>query len=175
MLTNSGYLWNKGKFGMALCGTWYYSAVLMAQGVDEESIGAFILPSHNAGAGKNIIIEVGPMFVAKHGARARDAVRVADWWMSPEGSRAFATMHKAYPGSLMTDTGYLPEVKKNLLDTVQRERYTLLNRYWEATPSPICEAAVSKLGEFILNPGNLTDVLRDIDRVADAYWAGNHP
>jgi ABC-type glycerol-3-phosphate transport system substrate-binding protein len=172
MLTNSGYLWNNEKFGMVLCGTWYYYTVLIAQGVDEKSIGAFIMPPHNPGAGKNIIIEVGPIFTAKHAKNAEAALKVVDWWMSPQGSGYFASLQKGYPGSLKTDTSYLPPVKKQILAEIKDGQYRLMNRYWEATPEPICEQGVLKLGEFMLNPEKLTVVLKDIERIADTYWAG---
>lgn len=176
MLTNSGYLWNNEKFGMVLCGTWYYSSVLLAQGVDDASIGCFILPSHNPKAGKNVIFEVGPIFTAKKAANAEAGKKVVDWWMSREGSESFTTMHKAYPGNLHTDTEYLPQVKKDLLASIQQDRYRLLNRYWEATPAPICEKAVLKFGEFILDPGSLDEILTDVDRMAEGYWADDsHP
>jgi len=170
MLTNSGYLWNNEKFGMVLCGTWYYSPVLIAQGVKEQSIGAFIMPPHNPGAGKNIIFEMGPLFTAKHAKNAVAAKKVVDWWMSREGSGYFATSQKAYPGNLNTDISYLPPIKKNILATIQNGNIRLMNRYWEATPEPICKQAVLKFGEFMLNPGSLEQMLKDIDRIADTYW-----
>ena len=173
MLTNAGYLWNNEQFGMVLCGTWYYSAVLTAQGVDEKSIGTFILPSHNPDAGKNIIFEVGPIFNAKNAENAEAAKKVLDWWMGKEGNGHFAKLHNAYPGNLKTDIDHLPPVKKQLLQTIKDDNYQVLNRYWEATPTPICEKAVRKFGEFILNPDSLEQILRDIDVIADEYWA-NH-
>lgn len=171
MLTNGGYLWSHEKFGMALCGTWYYSAVLVAQGVDEEDIGVFILPSHNPAAGKNIIFELGPIFTAKNAANAVAAQKVADWWMSREGNQHFAILHKAYPGNLNTDTDYLPPAKQNLLAAIKREQYRLMNRYWEATP--ISDHAVLKFGEFMLDPDRLLEILDDIDRISDQHWANN--
>lgn len=174
MLTNAGYLWNTEACGMTLCGSWYYSSVLLAQGVDENDIGYFILPSHNPAAGKNIIFEVGPIFTAKNAAGANAARRLVDWWMSPRGNAAFAAVHQSYPANRNADTGYLPPIKHRLLDQIQTEGYRLLNRYWEATPAPIGEAAVVKLGEFILSPESLDQVLSDIDRIAEAHWAGEN-
>ena len=48
-----------------------------------------------------------------------------------------------------------------------------MNRYWEATPTPICEIAVLKLGEFILDTDKLENTLKDIDHFAEQYWAKN--
>ena len=176
MFTNAGYLWNKERFAMVLCGTWYYSGVLKAQGIHEEDIGVFILPSHNAGAGNNIVFEVGPVFTAKNSLHVREAKKVADWWMSSEGSGYFASMHGAYPGNLKTDTTYLAPVKKELLLIIQNDHYRILNRYWEATPPAICEKAVDKLTQFILEPEEMYKVLEDIERLAKAYWeTGQNP
>lgn len=175
MLTNAGHLWNSESYAMTLCGTWYYSTVLLAQGVDEKDIGCFILPSHNPAAGKNIAFEVGPIFTAKNAPRAEAARRLVDWWMSPRGNAAFAAVHQSYPANRNADTGYLPPIKRRLLDQIHAGGYQQLNRYWEATPTPICESTVLKLGEFILKPESLEHVLADIDQVAKAYWAGENP
>lgn len=173
MFTNAGHLWNSENFGMVLCGTWYYSSVLIAQGVDERDVGVFIMPSHNPAAGKNIIFEVGPLFTAKNAPHADAALKVVDWWMSPEGSSYFSTIHEAYPVNANSGLDHLPKIKRDLGESIKKDNYRLLNRYWEATPTPICEMAVDKLGEFILNPDKLETVLKDIDRFADHYWANN--
>lgn len=173
ILTNSGYLWNNEKFGMVLCGTWYYSTVLLAQGVKEQSIGVFIMPPHNPDAGKNIIIEMGPIFTAKHSKNSENAKKVVDWWMSPEGNGYFAFIHKSYPGNMNTDTSYLPLAKQQVRSAVQNGNYRLMTRYWESTPKPICEKAILKFGEFMLNPDTLEQILKDIDHISDNYWANS--
>ena len=60
--------------------------------------------------------------------------------------------------------------KVNFAKTI-KNGYRVLNRYWEATPTPICEKAVDKFAEFILNPGNVDQILTDLDKIADDYWA----
>jgi len=173
MLTNAGYLWNNEKFGMVLAGTWYYSAVLLAQGVDKNDIGAFILPSHNSNAGNNIIFEAQPIFAAKNAANAESARKIVDWWMGSEGNGHFTTLHQTYPSNIKTDTAYLPPVKENLIHTIKKDNYRVLNRYWEATPVKICTAAVDKFAEFILNPDELDTILGDIEEIAADFWSQN--
>ncbi len=175
MLTNAGHLWNNESYGMALCGSWYYSTVLVAQGVNESDIGWFILPSHNPKAGLNIVFEVGPLFTAKNAANAEAARTLADWWMSPRGNASFATVHQSCPANRNADISHLPEVKRNLLQRIEGDKYRRLNRYWEATPAPISGAAVIKLGEFILDPESLERVLADIEQIAQAHWDGDRP
>lgn len=174
MLTNAGYLWNNEKFGMVLCGTWYYMASLVSQGVDPRDIGVFILPSHNPAAGKNVIVELGPLYIAKNAPNARKALKVADWWMGREGNGYFSMLHHSYSGNMQTDTSHLPRSKKKIFSAIKEENYRLLNRFWEATPPEICEKAVLKFGEFILNPELLPDTLKEIDQSAVEYWS-QHP
>jgi hypothetical protein len=52
-----------------------------------------------------------------------------------------------------------------------KDKYLILNRYWEATPTAICETAVDKFAEFILDTSKLDQVLVDLDKVASDYWA----
>lgn len=164
---------NQGDVGMALFGTWYYGATLTANGVPEEKIGAFILPSHNPEAGKNVILEVGPMLVSKNAANLVDTLKVADYWMSPEGNAAFAKALNSYPANPKSNADFLPQVKVDIFNKIGDENYRLINRYWEATPTPICEVAVDEFARFIINPDSLDEVLANLDKVADEYWANN--
>ena len=97
-------------------------------------------------------------------------MKVADWWMGPEGNGAFAKMVNQYPANSKADTSYLPASKVNFLKNI-KNGYNVLNRYWEATPTAICEKAVDKFAEFVLNPGNVDQILADLDKIADDYWA----
>ena len=166
-------LFNEGKIAMGVFGTWYYTSVLVANGVPEEKIGLFILPSHNPSAGKNIILELSPMFVAEKSLSKDDAMLIADWFMTSEGSGFWASQVTAYPANKNADTSYMPPVKAELLDTILDDGYRVLNRYWEATPSDICEVAVDKFAEFVMNPDDLDKIIADLDKVADEYWANN--
>ena len=69
----------------------------------------------------------------------------------------------------------MPEVKRDLIQRIEGEKYRRLNRYWEATPAPISGAAVMKLGEFILDPNSLERVLGDIEKIAQAHWDKERP
>ena len=164
---------NQGDVGMALFGTWYYAATLTANGVPEENIGAFILPSHNPDAGKNVVLELTPMLVSKNGPNEEDTLKLVDYWMSPEGNGAFAKALKSYPANPKANADFLPQVKVDILNKIGDENYRLLNRYWEATPTPICEVAVDEFARFVINPDSLDEVLANLDKVADEYWANN--
>lgn len=162
---------NQKKVGMALMGTWYLNSTLTPNGVSEENVGAFILPSHNAAAGKNIILEITPILTSRK-ARNQEAIAEAvDFWMSPEGNSQFGRLLNTYPANPQSDVSYLSPVKVELADMINNDGYRLLNRYWEATPTPICEVAVDQFARFVINPRSLDEVLQELDKVADAYWA----
>ena len=162
---------NQGKVAMALFGTWYLSSTLTANGVPEETIGAFILPSHNPAAGKNVVLEISPMLVSKNAMNQESIMEVVDYWMSPEGNASFAELLKSYPANPKSRVDFLPEIKVKIADTINNDGYRVLNRYWEATPTPICEVAVDQFAKFIINPETLDEVLAELDKVADAYWS----
>ena len=172
MFTNAGHLWNNEKFGMVLCGSWYYSTVLLAQGVDAETVGVFILPSHNPAAGKNIVMESGPIFTAKNATRKKAAEKIADWWMSPEGSTHFSKIFDSYSASKRAGINHLPEIKQRLFEAIQNGDYRILNRYWEATPTPIVSQAVDLFARFILNPDDMDAVINGLAEAAAQYREG---
>ncbi len=161
---------NQKKVGMAIFGTWYMSSNLLANGVPEENIGAFILPSHNPKAGKNVIQEIKPILVSKNAPNQEAIAEVVDFWMSPEGNYAFSSQLKGFPANQKADASYLPEVKVDLFNQIT-DGYRILNRYWEATPTPICEAAVDQFAKFMLDPSSIDEVLAELDKVADDYWS----
>jgi multiple sugar transport system substrate-binding protein len=175
MFTNVGHLWKTKKIGMVLCGSWYYSSALISQGVSSDDIGVFILPSHNPSAGNNIIVEAMPVFLAQNSKNSKAALKVADWWLSPEGNGHFAEHALSFSGNSKADVSYLPLIKKKLLKQINTGETRILNRYWEATPAPIGDYAVKKFAEFILDPNEIDSILIEIEKVAEAYWKTQRP
>ena len=168
MFTNAGHMWHTEQFGMVLCGSWYYSTVLLAQGVKADEIGSFILPSHNPAAGRNIVMESGPVFTAKNAVHKKDAEKIVDWWMGPEGSRHFARVFKTYSANRQVGTGHLPAAKQRIADTIEAQNYRILNRYWEAAPTPVVNRAIDLFARFILNPDEVEPVIRGLVAAAEA-------
>jgi ABC-type glycerol-3-phosphate transport system substrate-binding protein len=163
-------LFNQGKIGMVPIGSWYLTQLKLG-GVPEEKAGIFILPPPNPAAGKVVIMEASPIVIAAKAPNLADAMKVADWWMGPAGNAAFAKMLNQYPANAKSDASFLPASKVAFAKLIFDGKYQILNRYWEATPTPICEKAVDKFAEFILNPGNVDTILADLDKIADDYWA----
>jgi multiple sugar transport system substrate-binding protein/raffinose/stachyose/melibiose transport system substrate-binding protein len=171
LFADSYRLFNQDELAMVVCGTWYYTAVLTANGVPEEKIGAFILPSHNPKAGKVVILEAMPILASENAPHLEEAKVVVDWLMGSKGNAFLAEMITSFPANQKSRADYLPPVKVKLMNSIVNEKYQIMNRYWEATPTPICEAAVDKFAEFILNPGAVDKVLQDLDKIANDYWS----
>jgi hypothetical protein len=74
---------------------------------------------------------------------------------------------------MKSETSFLPASKVALAKTITGGNFKVLNRYWEATPTPICEKAVDEFAKFILQPKSVDTVLADLDKIADDYWATN--
>jgi ABC-type glycerol-3-phosphate transport system substrate-binding protein len=163
-------LFKGGEVAMVPCGSWYLTA-LTGGGVPEDNADIFIMPPVNPRAGKVVIQEASPILISAKAPNLEGARKVADWWMGPEGNAAFAKLVNQIPSNSKADAGYLPESKVALKQKIVSENYRVLNRYWEATPTPICEKAVDKFAEFILKPDSLDAVLADLDKIAADYWA----
>jgi ABC-type glycerol-3-phosphate transport system substrate-binding protein len=172
MFSEAPQLFNQGKIAMVPCGTWYMT-VLTTNGVPESKCGVFIMPPHNASAGKVAILEASPILIAENAPNLDAAMKVGDFWMSAYGNGFFAKLLGQFPANSKSDVSYLPKVKVDLRKMLVSENYRILNRYWEATPTPICDQAVDKFAEFMLNPSSVDKVLNDLDFIADDYWSQN--
>jgi ABC-type glycerol-3-phosphate transport system substrate-binding protein len=162
-------LFAAGQVAMIPCGSWYLS-VLTGGGVSIDKADIFVMPSVTSNA-KVVIMEASPIVISAKAPNLAAAKKVVDWWMGPTGNAAFAKMLNQYPANAKSDSSFLPASKVNFAKTINNG-YRVLNRYWEATPTPICEAAVDEFARFILNPSSLDTVLGNLDKIADAYWAG---
>ena len=165
-------MFNSGEVAMVPCGSWYLTT-LTGSGVPEDNADIFIMPPVNPKAGKVVILEASPILIGKNAPNLDAAKKVADWWMGPEGNAAFAKLVNQFPPNSKADASFLPASKVALKQKIVSENYRVLNRYWEATPTPICEKAVDKFAEFILKPNNVDTVLADLQKIAADYWAKN--
>jgi len=163
-------LFNEGKVAMIPCGSWYLT-VLTGGGVPEAKADIFIMPPVNPAAGKVVIMEASPILIAAKAPHLAAAKKVVDWWMGPVGNASFAKSLNQYPANQKSDSSFLPASKVAFLKTITGDNYRVLNRYWEATPTPICEKAVDEFAKFILKPSSVDTVLTDLDKIADDYWA----
>ncbi|HEY9593566.1 MAG TPA: extracellular solute-binding protein, partial [Spirochaetia bacterium] len=130
-------LFNSGEVAMIPCGSWYLTQ-LTTNGVDESLADIFIMPPVKPSAGKVVIMEASPIVISAKAPNLAAAKKVADWWMGPEGNAAFAKMLGQYPANSKSDASFLPASKVAFAKKITGEKYRVLNRYWEATPTPIC-------------------------------------
>jgi ABC-type glycerol-3-phosphate transport system substrate-binding protein len=162
---------SQGKVGMIEIGSWYEPTLTGAGLKPGVDYGAFIMPDINPAAGKIVIFETGPLVVSAHGQHVADAMKAADYFMSQAGQQVW-----------INATGFIParnDVKAaNGLDqqmvTTVSHGYTLIPRYWEATPFDIVNVAIDQFAKFMLHPGDPTPILQTIQTQADRTWATMH-
>ena len=161
-----------GQIAMILIGDWYtdgLDGVGLKAGVDYDT---FILPVINEEVGNVIIYEAAPILFGEKAANSKDAIKIAEWWLSPETQTRWCSILGFIPPNAKSDGSFLAEPKKNLLARINEGNYRLVNRYWEATPTEICEAAVDEFARFMLNPDQKEDVISVLTTIADRYWSG---
>jgi ABC-type glycerol-3-phosphate transport system substrate-binding protein len=171
--TDMPRMFNDDKLGMILAGTWYYQSQLIDKGISVDKVGTFILPSIKESAGNVIVMEISTIFLSKNGENLDAAVKLADWWMTPEGNAVFAGQVNSFPANIKSNSDYLPEIKVNLLNNIQNKNCRLVNRFWEATPTQLMLKVNAKLGEIIMYPDKWEKVLEEIEEIAADYWANN--
>jgi ABC-type glycerol-3-phosphate transport system substrate-binding protein len=158
----------KGKLAMILVGTWY-AATLQEAGMKPEDIGLFIMPNQKADMAPSVIFETGPLLLAANSAQKDNAMKVADFWMSAPAQQAWVDAQDFPP--INKDVKAKSELIAGIVKEINDGGYTQINRFWEATPTPIAEAAVDEIGGFMLNPESYPEVMQNLQALADKTWA----
>ena len=160
----------KGNLGMILVGTWY-AATLQQAGMSGDDIGAFIMPNEKDGMGPAVIFETGPLLLAASSAQKDDAMKVADYWMSAPAQQAWVDAQDFPPVNkdVKAKSALIAGLAKEIIDG----KYNQINRFWEATPPEIAEAAVDELGNFMVHPDQADQVMQNLQALADKYWAAH--
>jgi multiple sugar transport system substrate-binding protein len=161
-------LFVQGQLAMIPIGEWY-SASLVEGGLEPGTgYDAFIMPNVNADVPNVLFFEAGPLAVSANGKRKDDALKVADWWMSPEAQQLWCSLQgfSTPNASVKLDN----PVSNNVAALIADGKYMALQRYWEATPPDIVQGTVDELARFVLNPDQAADVLKTIQKNADAVW-----
>jgi multiple sugar transport system substrate-binding protein len=94
---------------------------------------------------------------------------MASWWLTADAQTAWVKDLGDAPANPKATSDN--PVVSNLLNEISSKKYTLYQRYWEASPVPIVEGAVDYLAQFMLNPGDEQTVLENIQKLADDEWA----
>lgn len=163
---------SKGKVAMVEMGSWYEPTVTAAGMKPGADYGAFIMPDINPSAGNIVIFETGPIVVAAHGPNRDQAMKAADWFMSRAGQQAWVKATGFLPARSDVPAG--SPVDQQIVATVNGGHYTLIQRYWEATPFDIVNVAVDQFDKFMLHPNNPMAILQTIQAQADRTWPSLH-
>ncbi len=159
----------KGKVAMVELGAWYEGTMVAAGLKPGVDYGAFIMPDVNPSAGNVVIFEVGPLSVGAHSPNAAAAMKAADYFMSKAGQQSWIkTTGFISPRS---DVESPNPVDHALGAQLNAGKYTLLQRYWEATPHDIVEVAIDQLDKFMLGKADSLTTLKAIQTQADQSWA----
>lgn len=158
----------QGKLGMILVGTWYVST-LTGAGLSADDIGAFIMPNEKPDMQPAVIVESGPLLVAEKSSQKADALKVADYWMSAPAQQAWVDAQDFPP--INKDVKAKSPLISDITATVINGKYDQINRFWEATPSDIAEAAVDEIGNFMVHPDTAAQVQQNLQTLADKVWA----
>lgn len=159
----------QGKVAMVQIGTWFEPSLTGAGLKPGNDFGAFIMPMKNTSARKVVIFESGPLVAAENGSNKADALKALDFFMSRRGQSAWVKATGFV--SPRSDVQSTSPVDRQLTATIEGQRYTQLNRYWEATPHDIVEVAVDQFAKFMLKSGDPLPYLRTIQKQADKSWA----
>lgn len=153
------------NFGTFLSGQ--LNAVDMVSGEDYDF---FIIPNVNPDLEQNsLIFETGPICTAEESENRDTALQYADWWMTEEAQTSWANARgdvSFNPKALIND-----EQLASLTTEAGEADYLLLERYFEATPTPILMTALDEFSAFVTNPGDPMPHLETIQAEADAYWS----
>ena len=156
-------LFNEDRLGMAIMGTWYYTSVLTSAGVPKDKIGMFLLPSHNPDAGRNVIFETEPVFVA---ARSQN--------------RELAEMLTAFPANSQANADFMPPVIVGflLISMLQNAYYSFFGNVSDGTDDDsvrTCRSGVHRRCKSTTDivARNRSDAPPDHDRRCDDGGTGH--
>jgi multiple sugar transport system substrate-binding protein len=139
----------------------------MQQGVDYDF---FVIPAKNPDLGVTpVATESGPICVAEGSVQKSMGLAYSKWWMSPEAQTAWSAARGDVPFNPKAQVANprLAELGQEVTSPGHRQ----VERYYEATPTPILTVALEQFGAFNANPSDPMPFLAAIQAEADKYWA----
>ena len=161
----------KGNLAMILSGSWYADTIIEA-GLTDDQFGFFIMPNEKADMPKTVIFEAGPILLAENSRQKEDALTDADYWMSAPAQQVWVDDMNFPP--INKDTSSKNPLVSGIVEEVNQGDYEQINRFWEATPPDIAEAAVDELARFMLQQAPADEVMKNLQTIADQYWSNNN-
>ncbi len=162
-------LFIQGKIAMMEGGTWNEPNLIADGFKPGTDYGVFLMPDVTPSAGKVAIFETSPLMASSQGQHKDAAMKGLAYFMSKAGQQAWVRSSGFI--SARKDVPPTSAVDQQLTSTVNTGHYTLLQRYWEATPHDIVEVAVDQFDKFMLHPSDATSVLTTIQKQAGQTWA----
>ena len=162
-------LFIQGKIAMMEGGTWNEPNLIADGFKPGTDYGVFLMPDVTPSAGKVAIFETSPLMASSQGQHKDAALKGLTYFMSKAGQQAWVRSTGFI--SARKDVPPTSAVDQQLTSTVNTGHYTLLQRYWEATPHDIVEVAVDQFDKFMLHPSDATSVLTTIQKQAGQTWA----
>ncbi|RNE66758.1 ABC transporter substrate-binding protein [Cryobacterium tepidiphilum] len=160
----------QGDFAMINFGSFFGGSLDAAGMKSGTDYGFFVIPAKNESLTQTpVAVETGPLCIAENSKQKDLGLAYAEWWMSPEAQTAW--------GDARGDVPFNPKAKvkdqalAELGQNVASSDYQLVERYFEATPTPILTVALEQFGAFNANPGDPMPFLQKIQDEADKYWA----
>jgi multiple sugar transport system substrate-binding protein len=160
----------EGQYAMMIFGSFYNGSLDGAglqQGVDYDF---FVIPAKNPDLDvAPVATESNPLCVAEGSAQRSLGMAYSEWWMSPEAQTAWSAARGDVPFNPKTQVANprLAELGQEVTSPGHRQ----VERYYEATPTPILTVALEQFGAFNANPSDPLPFLVAIQAEADKYWA----
>lgn len=162
----------QGDFAMINFGSFFNGSLDGAGMKSGEDYGFFVIPPKNPTLPATpVAVETGPICVAENSKQKALGLAYSKWWMSPEAQSAWSSARGDVPFNPKATVA--DKSLEQLGKEIATDKYTLVERYYEATPTPILTVALEQFGAFNANPGDPMPVLEAIQAEADKYWAEN--
>jgi len=160
-----------GAVAMEPWGTWFTGNMKLVD-APPSSYGMFVIPPENTHLAKvPMIFETGPICVPTGAPDMSADMKFLKWWTTPAP--------ESYWASVTSDTGADPKAAAPSASIAAIDKYAsgpkvqVVNRYYEATPAPILNTALSELGAFMVNPNSYMSDLKTIQATAAQYWSSH--
>lgn len=168
--TDPGDVLKNGKAAMVSFGTWFNTSMTQRDMKAGEDYGFFVIPNVNSSLPKtSMIFESGPLCSLAEAPDPEASAKYLKWWTTAEAQEKWATARgdvSANPKVAIAD-----EALKDVTKDAGSGEYRLVNRYFEATPPPILNAALDGFSKFVTDTSTLQEVLETIQKEADEYWS----
>ncbi|MBI3961386.1 MAG: extracellular solute-binding protein, partial [Deinococcus sp.] len=157
------------RYAMVLIGDWI-SGSFAASGADFGAYDWFVLPNLNPSLGQLMVAETGPLAASATGPNVDAALQALDAWMSPQAQEAWSLAIGLIFTNARSDVSQLADNKARLLNAVNTQGITVINRIWEAAPPQVIVPASSVMGRIFAEPNNAASIAQEIQGLADAFF-----